>query len=479
MPFPTLSLRTRIPWIIAFIEGFSTLAVEVIAIRLAIPVVGSSIVLTGVILGVVLFALSAGYWRGGSLSAHWDTAKLRRVLARNLLLAALLYGALAFPFEALLLQNFLRWDFGLPLAIGSMAMILFFAPIYLASQTVPMLAELTNFDGKAGKASGKVLFFSTVGSVAGGIVTPVWLFPSIGVHLSTYVVFGVLIVAAAVVALDSYRPPVIAIASLGAMCVLWLPDRMLPQPDNLFAFDSPYQSIRIVETKKSNGRVERAFMMGGGRASGIYTDTGETSILYVQAAEKAWAETRAGEILVIGAAGFTFPRDVAKLPATRRIDAVDVDPAVRHIAERYFLKEQLNPKIQFLPISARYAVKKLFQDSRHYGFTLIDAYYGQGIPDELVTVEFFRDVHLISDHTAVNVILDKDLESDFALNLLATFREAFGAVWVSDVRHGTDELTNILVTSWPIAGSAPWNGEGTAYRDDRNSADRDHVELMW
>jgi len=48
------------PWIVAFIEGFSTLAVEVIAIRLAIPVVGSSVTLTGVMLGVVLFALSAG-----------------------------------------------------------------------------------------------------------------------------------------------------------------------------------------------------------------------------------------------------------------------------------------------------------------------------------------------------------------------------------------------------------------------------------
>src|SRR5260370_27724171 len=76
------------------------------------------------------------------------------------------------------------------MAIGTTAPLLFLLPIYLASQTVPMLAELINVDGKAGKASGRVLFFSTVGSVAGGIVTPVWLFPYIGVARSTYVVFG-------------------------------------------------------------------------------------------------------------------------------------------------------------------------------------------------------------------------------------------------------------------------------------------------
>src|SRR5579883_908351 len=132
-------------WTVAFTEGFSTLAVEVIAIRLAIPVAGSSMILTGVMLGVVLFALSAGYWRGGAI-----------------------YGV-AFPLEAKLLDRLLD-NLNLPLSIGLTAAFLFALPVYLASQTVPMLAELTS-DGKAGRASGKVLFFSTIGSVAGGVIT--------------------------------------------------------------------------------------------------------------------------------------------------------------------------------------------------------------------------------------------------------------------------------------------------------------------
>src|SRR5213083_1233715 len=106
------------PWIVAFIEGFSTLAVEVIAIRLAVPVVGSSITLTGVMLGVVLFALSAGYWRGGALSARGDRAQTRTALTRNLFLAAVLYGALAFPLEANLIEKFLDLGLTIPLAIG-------------------------------------------------------------------------------------------------------------------------------------------------------------------------------------------------------------------------------------------------------------------------------------------------------------------------------------------------------------------------
>src|SRR5262249_54889523 len=160
-------------WTVAFTEGFSTLAVEVIAIRLAIPVVGSSMTLTGVMLGVVLFALSAGYWRGGELSSRWDNQRTRKTLTRNLLLAGLIYALVSFPLEALLMEKVLEAGLPLGLSIGVSATLLFVLPVYLASQTVPMLAELINSEGKAGKASGKVLFFSTIGSVAGGIVTPI------------------------------------------------------------------------------------------------------------------------------------------------------------------------------------------------------------------------------------------------------------------------------------------------------------------
>ena len=465
-------MRQRyLPWMVAFVEGFSTLAVEVIAIRLAVPVVGSSIVLTGVMLGVVLLALSAGYWRGGALSSGWDAARTRKTLSRNLLLAAVLYGALAFPLEARLLERLLEWDFSLPLAIGVDAVVLLLLPIYLASQTVPMLAEITNIDGHAGRASGRVLFFSTLGSVAGGIVTPVWLFPAIGVIRTSYVVCALLAGAGAAMAFSwAFAGALALIAAVSA----WAAPR-----NELFYFDSPYQTIRIEENRKDDGRVERVMVVGGGRASGIYSDTGETSFPYTRAVFAALKKCEADSLLVIGAAGFNLPRDAATVPRMRVIDAVDIDPAVRGISERHFLREALSPKIRFLPLSGRYAARKLHQEGRHYGFTLIDAYFGQGIPEELVTKEFFDDVRRISDRTVANMILDRDLESNFARSVLATFRAAFGAAWLLEVTPGDSYLANYLVGSWPLDGAKEWKGEGTVYRDDKNSAGRDHVAMKW
>jgi predicted membrane-bound spermidine synthase len=465
-------------WFIAFLEGASTLAVEVIAIRLAIPVVGSSATLTGVTLAVILLALSAGYWRGGVLSARWDSRHTQTALGRNLLLAAGIYGVASFPLEAVLLEKALDAGLDVTLAIGLTASGLFLLPVYLASQTVPMLAELTNSEGKAGKASGRILFFSTLGSVVGGILTPVLLFPRLGVQRTTYGVCALLVIAG-FAALGRSR---LAISTAAGVTVLVLTagaHLVLSTREPGFSFDSAYQSFRVVSDEDAEGRAERVLMLGGGRASGVYLDDGETSFAYVRATEEALGETHASNVLVIGAAGFTFPRDAARMPSVQRIDAVDLDPAVKRIAETEFLGQPLGAKIRFLPMSARYALHKLRQDGNHYGFAFVDAYYGKGIPPELLTVEFFSGVNASSDRTVVNVVMDGTLASTFANNLLASFRGAFHGVWVKPLIVEDQEFINVLVSNWPVAGSHPWNGRGIVYHDDRNSADRDWVRLLW
>lgn len=471
-------MKSPLPWVVAFIEGFATLAVEVIAIRLAIPIVGSSITLTGVMLGVVLLALSAGYWRGGVLSARWERSRTAAVLSRNLLAAAVLYGAVAFPLEAWAIEKLLDRGFGLATAIGTAACLLFLAPIYLASQTVPMLAELTDVEGKAGKASGKVLFFSTLGSVAGGIVTPVWLFPSIGVSGSTWVVCGLLACAALAMSARSLKAIGLGAAGLALAIAASAVQAGFRGPG--FSFDSAYQNIRIADNAADDGRKQRVLYLGGGRASGIWADTGATAFDYVLAAERALTESRSANVLVIGSAGFTFPRDAAAMPFVERVDAVDVDPVVKRVAEREFLKQPLPPKVRFVPLSARYAVRRLRREGLHYGFAFVDAYFGKGIPDELLTVEFFRDVRAIADRVVVNSILDPNLESAFAANLLESFRAGCGGAWVLDTDPDRDaDTTNVRVTNWAAPGSSPWSGRGRAYHDDKNTADRDHVSLIW
>jgi len=474
------TLFRLLAWVVAFAEGFSTLAVEVIAIRLAIPVVGSSMTLTGVLLAVILLALSAGYWHGGRLSARWSGSRARTALAVNLLLAGAIYAAVSFPFEAALLERLLDAGLSLAPAIALAATMLFAVPVYLVAQSVPLLAELTNDEGKAGKASGRVLFYSTLGSVAGGIVTPVYLFPNIGVRASTYAICGLLFAAAALwIASHARRSMIVGAGAVWLALASWK-DWGSPVPANQrFRFDSPHQTIRIVDERAATGRTERAMYLNGGRASSIFADNGETSAYYVLEADRILAAAPCSVVLAVGAAGFTFPRDASSLPAVERVDAVDVDPVVRDIAERHFLFRRLPAKVRFVPLSARYVLRQLRAGGAHYGFTLLDAYTGKAIPAELLSREFLADVRAISARTVANVILDRAAESVFARNVLATFHQVFGRIWTKNVDPGDSDPTNFLVTDWPIPGSAEWAGAGTVYLDDRNTADRDHTRMIW
>jgi predicted membrane-bound spermidine synthase len=65
---------------VSIIEGFSTLAVQIIALRSVTPIVGSSIILTSVFIGIILLALSAGYYVGGIISSKHPKDKLVRLL---------------------------------------------------------------------------------------------------------------------------------------------------------------------------------------------------------------------------------------------------------------------------------------------------------------------------------------------------------------------------------------------------------------
>ena len=429
---------------------------------------------------MILFALSAGYWHGGQLSSRWSQSRTRTALTVNLFLAGAIYAAISFPFEATLLERILDAGLSLAPAIGVAATLLFAVPVYLVAQSVPLLAELTNDEGKAGKASGRVLFYSTLGSVAGGIVTPVYLFPQFGVKASSYIICGLLFAAAALWGASHARRWMILAAGAVSLAVVSRAGLGSPVPANQrFRFDSPHQTIRIVEERFGNGRMERAMYLNGGRASAIFADTGETSVGYVLEADRLLAAAPCALVLAVGAAGFTFPRDVSALPAVVRVDAVDVDPEVLDIAERHFLPRPLPAKVRFVPLSARYALRRARAHGVHYGFTLLDAYTGKAIPAELLSREFLADVRALSGHTAANVILDRNAESDFARNVLATFRQVFGRIWIKDVDPGDSDQTNYLITDWPIPGSAEWTGTGRVYLDDRNSADRDHTRMIW
>jgi hypothetical protein len=94
----------------------------------------------------------------------------------NLAIASMYYLLFTFLFDTLLLDTLLDTTKGYFLSILIVSILLFFIPVFLASQTIPLLSEILP-GGNTGEKVGRLLFFSTIGSFLGSVMTSSVLFP--------------------------------------------------------------------------------------------------------------------------------------------------------------------------------------------------------------------------------------------------------------------------------------------------------------
>ena len=125
-------------------------------------------------------------------------------------------------------------------------------------------------------------------------------------------------------------------------------------PNVIYATSTKYNDIKIFD----NGST-RLFMMNGSHSSGLDIATGKSYFSYIQEIAKIIEEEKPKKILVIGAAGFSLPQEIAKLDFVEKVDVCDIDGSLDTIAENYFLKEKLHLKITFYKDSARYYINKM------------------------------------------------------------------------------------------------------------------------
>ena len=266
------------------------------------------------------------------------------------------------------------------------------------------------------------------------------------------------------------------------MCGIWY--AVFTSWSSVYSFDSAYQSIRIVDGYERDGRPLRVFKTNDAYASAIYIDDKTSPFTYVQEAVEQTIALSPKRILVIGAAGFSYPYEVWKwLWDIETIDVIDVDPSVKHIAEEYFLEQALDPSINFIPLSARYVVYDKLSAGITYDVVFLDAFNGKAIPWELTTLEFFQDIQgLIPEWVLmINAILDKELTSDLAKNISTTLEYVFGQIWYKYASSDPwSPIQNVILsTKYLDATYTASGGGGIIYTDNKRTTESDTIDLYW
>ena len=334
------------------VEGYCSLAIEMIALRVLAPVAGQSVGVTGIVVTAFLAALALGYRDGGR---HRGPAaeKVARSLA----------GAAAW-------SAFWLSRFGVALAFGATARLpplvqvavyalVAVAPAaYLLAQTVVLLVGCQRAGGAPGKA-GAAFSASTLGNVAGGLLTALVVMQHLGVAAAVLSVAGLLVFAS----LHVRRRPgwrlwaagVVAGFVGGANLAVERNELVLSTAHADYAVEEYDDGVRYLRVNGQNASRED----GGG--------IGHPYIERIEDAVYADAGGLPARVLVIGAGGFTFgrgrPEDAAE------IVYVDVDVRLDEVA-RAFLRS-LPPGGAYVAMDGR---AYLLRDGPAYDAIVMDAF---------------------------------------------------------------------------------------------------------
>ena len=393
--------------LVAGAAGACTMAVELAAVRLLAPWFGASSRVWTNVIGVILLALALGYLAGARLASG---ARPRRTLGWVLLAAGLWTAWLPFLVGPVCRQ-FLPDGLGLDRAIelwtwGSLAatLVLFLPAALLLGCVGPLsLESVQRADGSsAGSAGGRVLGFSTLGSLAGTFLTTHAAIPWLGLSWTVLAASALLLLLGlALVLAEGRSAAALGVLLLGSVAgAVSRVERSAP-PEGVTLLEereSDYQSVRAVEDTRW-GEPLRLLQVNEGLDSFQSVWMAREGLLgpgyyYDLFALPAWW-SRARErwrVAVLGlGAGTTFRVLRGASPPDLQLElvGVELDPAVVELGEKHFELDAARARV-ISGVDARAALRTLERD---FDLIVLDAYARQvEIPYHLSSEEALREM---------------------------------------------------------------------------------------
>ena len=441
-----------IPYAILIIACFLTEAAymcfELVAQRVMSPWFGNSSIVWTAIIGVILASGAVGSWLGGKVAdSKYRNGGFVLVCAAS----SLLCMAIPYLKDAVLpVLSSVPLDSRLTASAATLA--LFFAPSCAMGFLVPMLISSTVSDmDDVGRSTGKMYAISTIGGIAGTFAGGFLIIPSFA---SMQVVFGIAgIFAICAVMFSPFtgnHKANAASAILGIIClVLSIMGAVSASSSTTFGSfgvksfekDTEYSKVIIYDdVHHDNGRTVRSFYVGGGYESLSYTDPDllwEPVNPYIATYDWAYKiKPDAKKTMMIGGAGYTYPKHLISTYPALSIDVVEIDPGVTEIARKHFFLDELIEEYDTdesgrLGLIAADGRIYLNTTEEIYDVIFNDAFTGSTPPPSLCTVEAVQAIHdhLVAGGVYATNIICPDLENErdraFLESEMATISQVF------------------------------------------------------
>jgi len=373
-----------------FITGACVLIIEIVAVRVLSPHYGNTIFTVSSVIGVILAALSIGYYAGGKFADKHPTLRwfFGIILVSGFVVIATHFlGIIILPILSV----------GLSLASGPLvsSLLLFLAPAILLGALSPYAIKLQSAlvpEQGVGSVSGKIFFWSTLGSIIGSLLAGFVLIPNFGIDY-IFIATGVVLFFLGFIPLvifgfvkNRLAKSVFLILVLVGVTIL---SGQQVKGDVLYSKDGVYERIEIYDSTHGN-RPIRVFQQDKSASGAMFLDTDDpTDLAYGYTKYYSLYKVFKPNVqnaLVIGGGAYSIPKALlAELP-NATVDVSEIEPSLFDLAKQYFRVEESSNLHNYTEDGRR-----LLRDSeKKYDLIFSDVYYSLfSIPAHFTTQEFF------------------------------------------------------------------------------------------
>lgn len=361
--------------IILFVVEAVCMILELVASRILAPYFGSSNLVWTSVIGIILASGSIGNYLGGIVADKPDVNKKFKLI---LVFSSFLIFIIPF-IQTPIIENIAILTNDIRIGAIISTILLFFLPSVFLGFLVPMVQKIKITDLQtSGETSGKVYALATLGGIFGTFIGGFWLVPSFGsIEILFFLVIAILLMVPLVefkISKDEFKYLLIFSAILFAIFFVYSKANeevgknvLEGKVGEYVSYDSEYSRILIFNRYDKNNDLVRNFIMDSGHESATYVDESKCNDLvyeYTKMYDLMFdSDIEIKNSLLIGGAGYSYPKHYISTYLDKNMDVVEIDPMVTEIARKYFYLDKL---IEDYNIEETGRLKLITEDGRTY-----------------------------------------------------------------------------------------------------------------
>ena len=436
--------------IIIFIVNAIYMILELIASRVLSPYFGNSNLIWTSIIGIILLSTSAGNYLGGVIADKKNSSSNVKYL--------LIFSGFLIMLIPLIQSEILEAITSIfsDIRIGAIiaTIFLFFLPSMTIGMLSPIIVKLRmqNIEN-AGKVSGNISAIATLGSITGTFIGGFFLLPNCGSNQLLFILAIITFLLVYFVEKPKLDKITIFLSICITLSIIFFVMYIITNNQNgekvlngdlnvQVEYDTEYGKVVIYNTKQG-GEIFRHLMIDKGNESATYIDEEKCNDLtyeYTKFYDLMFESSREiNSCLMIGGAGYSYPKHYISQFPDKNIDVVEIDDKVTELAKKYFYLDKLiedydlenTNRLNIITEDGRTYINK---NTKKYDAILNDTFSGDTPAETLTTLEAVQYIYNSLNENGIyltNVITNLNGKGvDFLKAKVLTLKQVFKNVYI-------------------------------------------------